>query len=111
MHDERDVRGAETAAQDLLLEVRDLHTHFHTDEGVVRVQGVVAAPMSNFGEIYLCTGDDPDTSLVVDQGRGGDRERDRRMEKLKVEICGQCHPFYTGRTGTGTGCAPNPIEG
>ena len=19
------------------------------------------------------------------------------MEKLKVEICGQCHPFYTGR--------------
>ena len=31
---------------------------------VVRVEGVVAAPMGGFGEIYLCTGDSPDTTIV-----------------------------------------------
>lgn len=39
---------------------------------VVRVQGVVAAEASNFGEVYLCTGDDPDTSLEPDPARDGE---------------------------------------
>ena len=39
---------------------------------VVRVEGTVAAEASNFGEIYLCTGDNPDTTLLADQGRNGD---------------------------------------
>lgn len=39
---------------------------------VVRVTGVVAGEMSNFGEIYLCAGDDPDTTLVRDPTRSND---------------------------------------
>lgn len=39
---------------------------------VVRIEGTVAAEMGDFGEIYLCTGDSPDTSLVSDQARNGD---------------------------------------
>ncbi len=39
---------------------------------VVRVEGIVAGEMGQFGELYLCTGDDPDTTPVADQGRQGD---------------------------------------
>ncbi|HHO51656.1 MAG TPA: hypothetical protein ENK18_12480 [Deltaproteobacteria bacterium] len=39
---------------------------------VVRVEGVVAAEASGFGEVYLCTGADPDTTLEPDPARGGD---------------------------------------
>ncbi|MBX2797215.1 MAG: hypothetical protein KTR31_06105 [Myxococcales bacterium] len=39
---------------------------------VVRVEGTVAGPMGGFGEVYLCTGDDPDTRLRQDQARNGE---------------------------------------
>ena len=69
-HDVRNIDRANApiyyrTVEDRLLDDNDRAT-------VVRVQGIVAGPMSNFGEIYLCTGDDPDTTMVVDQGRFND---------------------------------------
>ncbi len=39
---------------------------------VVRVRGKVAASASTFGEVFLCTGDDPDMEIAPDPGRNGD---------------------------------------
>ena len=51
---------------------RDLDAGYDDVAEVVRVEGTLAAEMGGFGELYLCTGDDPDTTLRPDPDRRND---------------------------------------
>jgi len=56
---------------------------------VVRVEGVVAAEMGGFGEVYLCSGDDPDMAIVRLSGDSYPRcfvERTEETPAYKVAI-------------------------